>query len=132
MFVKKSLSKSNPNVFHNYFTLLDNTRPQTTRGISNHHVKIPLIKTENFGRTFKSTTLWNEISANLDKDLYKSSFTTVQKSVTAKFVNENYVTYVMHISNIFKLYFFYFSFSLLFFITIIHTFIIMNDSCFSL
>ena len=60
----KTLKRTNPSVFHSFFTLRSEITDQHTRGVDNNQLVAPTVKTSKFGLNslkYKMIKHWNEL-----------------------------------------------------------------------
>ena len=78
LFVRNTLKRENPQVFHEMFIMLNQNHSYNTKAATYHFLDIPQVKTTHFGQysvKFQASETWNKLqrTQNLNLLTYASS-----------------------------------------------------------
>ena len=84
LFVRNTLKKENPQVFHEMFIMLIQNHTYNTRAATCHFIDIPQVKTTHFGQysvKFQASETWNNRQRTQNLDLLTSEPSEFKKSI---------------------------------------------------
>ena len=82
LFVRNTLKRENPQVFHEMFIMLNQNSSYNTRGATYHFFDIPQVKTTHFGQysvKFQASETWNKLQRTQNLNLLTSAPSELKK-----------------------------------------------------
>ena len=84
LFIRNTLKKENPQVFHEMFIMLNQNHTYNTRAATYHFLDIPQVKTTHFGQysvKFQASETWNNLQRTQNLDLLTSEPSEFKKAL---------------------------------------------------
>ena len=84
LFVRNTLKRENPQVFHEMFIMLNQNSSYNTRGATYHFFDIPQVKTTHFGQysvKFQASETWNKLQRTQNLNLLTSAPSELKKKL---------------------------------------------------
>ena len=84
LFVRNTLKKENPQVFHEMFVMLNQNHTYNTRAATYHFLDIPQVKSTHFGQysvKFQASETWNNLQRTQNLDLLTSEPSEFKKAL---------------------------------------------------
>ena len=104
LFVRNTLKKENPQVFHEMFVMLNQNHTCNTRAATYHFLDIPQVKTTHFGQysvKFQASENWNNLQSTQNLDLLTSEPSEFKKALFETYLTKysnNTFYYLLYIA----------------------------------
>ena len=116
LFVRNTLKRENPQVFHEMFIMLNQNSSYNTRGTTYHFFDIPQVKTTHFGQysvKFQAFETWSKLQRTQNLNLLTSATSKFKKTLfqayLTKYSNNTYsnLSFIIYCNFLFYFIFFH-------------------------